>query len=262
VKVTFLGTGTSTGVPVPGCECIVCTSDSVFNKRLRTSVFVEVAGVNILIDTSTDLRQQILRFGYRDIDGVIYTHAHADHIMGLDDLRAFNFKMQREVPIFCDEETEGALSTMFYYAFHPNPHYEGGAPPRLVLNRISASKSFSLKGVEILPVPIFHGRKQILGIKIGGFAYLTDCSNIPPETVEQLKGIDTLVLSSLRHRQHPTHFTVLQALEAISTVSPARAFLTHLSHELEHELTNKFLVENGALNVEVAYDGLTIEVSD
>jgi len=212
----------------------------------------------ILIDTPPDLRQQILRVGFREIDAVFYTHAHADHILGLDDLRPFNFRMGREIPVYADDSTAERLLEMFSYAFTDTPGYEGGAPPRLRLNRLEPYRSVTVDEEPIEPISIYHGTKLILGFRIRNFAYLTDCSGIPERSRERLTNLDVLVVSGLRHREHPTHFTIEQAVREISILRPKKAFLTHISHDLEHEETNALLRRISTCETELAYDGLEL----
>ena len=262
MKVRVLGSGTSTGVPIPGCRCDVCLSTNPRDNRLRASILLELPQHRILIDTSTDLRQQSLRAEISSIDAVLFTHTHADHVSGIDDLRSFNFINGCVIPIYGDEATCSELSSKYRYAFFLDPDYEGGSPPRLTLHQLEPYVPTNICGVEILPLPIFHGRLQILGYRIGDFAYLTDCSSIPERTKQMLHGLDTLILDGLRHRPHPTHFTIEQAVREIETINPRKAFLTHLSHEVEYFSGNKRIKELTSSAIELAYDGLEIELAD
>lgn len=260
MKITFLGTGTSLGIPVLGCECPVCASQDPKNKRLRSSIFVEGDSTNILVDTSPDLRQQMFRFGYKDLDAVMYTHAHADHIFGLDDLRGFNFRMQRALSLYADNDTADSLESIFSYAFFPDPNYLGGAPPKLQMNRIRRFEEINVGNVRLLPLPVLHGKQIVTAYRIGAFGYLTDCSGVPDETRDYLKNLDVLVLSALRHRPHATHFSVSEALVEIEKLGPKQAVLTHISHDLDHAETNDYLRANSKIPVSLAYDELVLEV--
>lgn len=268
--VEVLGSGTSTGVPVPGCPCAVCCSDAPRNKRLRTSVHVAIAEdeptgprsqpLSILIDTSPDLRYQSLRSGITRIDAVLYTHSHADHIFGLDDLRSFNFINGGAIDIYADEATAEDLCRRFDYAFRENPHYEGGSTPHLRLHLVRPYEPLVVGGVTVLPLKLFHGSMPILGYRIGKFAYLTDCSKIPDETREQLGDLDLLIIDGLRRRPHKTHFTHEQAVQEIERLKPVQSYLTHVSHEIDHDDANRALKSMTSLHVELAYDGLRCDV--
>jgi phosphoribosyl 1,2-cyclic phosphate phosphodiesterase len=208
---------------------------------------------NVLIDTSTDLRAQALAFGVRRVDAILFTHSHADHVMGLGEIRRYNAVQNSPVPCYGDEATVGDLRRMFDYVFNP-PSTASGGIPQLVLFRLAGP--FSLGGVEIVPVPILHGRRPILGFRLGSFAYLTDCSGIPDPSWPLLEGVRTLVLDALRDRPHPTHFTVAEALEIVGRLAPERAYFTHICHELAHAETCARLPPG----VELAYDGLVLNV--
>jgi len=278
MKITVLGTGTSTGVPVPGCDCTVCTSDNPKNRRFRCSVHItlykqdvspsagnsveagKVMGT-ILIDTSPDLRSQALKFKIKDVRAVLYTHAHADHCHGIDDLRVFNFINKERIAVFAADPDASELEEKFSYVFKEDPRYQGGATAKLDLQKVSGLTPFELFGVDVLPVPIFHGRNQIMGFRIGNFAYLTDCSKIPEESIKHLLGLEQLIIDGLRDRPHPTHMTLDAALEQIKQLSPKQAWLTHISHELEHSEANQRIKNLGVKNVELAYDGLELSSS-
>lgn len=251
MKILVLGSGTSTGVPTIGCQCNICLSDDPRNKRTRASIMIFLQERCILIDTSTDFRFQALRHKLRQLDAVLYTHAHADHLHGIDELRIFNWLMNGPIPCYGDRKTMERINLVFSYIFQDNCE---STVPRLQTNIIS--EPFDLFGQEIIPVEIQHGSLAILGFRLSKFAYLTDCSRIPPESMEKLRGLDVLVLGALRYRAHPTHFTIDQALQIISELKPKRSYLTHLNHDLDYKTTNAQLPER----VELAYDGLEIEL--
>lgn len=252
MRVTFLGTGTSTGVPVPTCRCEVCTSDDPRDRRLRPSVLLQWDDVGVLVDTATDFRAQALRFGIERVDAVLYTHGHADHILGLDDLRLYNWRQQAPVPAYGSTHTLETLTRMFFYVFEPGP--SENTRPQIELR--SVDSAFSLLGREVLPVPLMHGRLPILGYRIGRFAYLTDVSVIPESSYGLLEGLELLVLNALRARPHPTHLTIEGATACAKRIDAERTVLTHLSHEVRHAPVAGRLPQG----VELAYDGMTVEV--
>lgn len=253
-RVTFLGTGTSSGVPMIGCTCAVCTSTDPRDRRLRPSIHLEVPGrASILVDTGPDLRQQALTYGLARIDAVLFTHSHADHILGLDDIRRFNFMQGEPIPCYAAAAAWDSIRRTFYYAFD-GVRREGGGIPRIEVHDIEGP--FTVAGVEVVPVPLFHGSMPILGFRFGSVAYLTDCSAIPDESWPLVAGVDTLVIDALRDKKHATHFTVAEALEAIARIAPRCAYLTHMGHELGHAATNARL----PAGVELAYDGLVLDV--
>ncbi|HSK09688.1 MAG TPA: MBL fold metallo-hydrolase [Vicinamibacterales bacterium] len=252
-RVTFLGTGTSHGVPMIGCDCRTCTSHDPRDQRLRPSIFVELpSGATLLVDTAPDLRAQALRHRIRRVDGILFTHAHADHVLGLDETRRFTSLQGGALPCYGSPDTVAEIRRVFAYAFRHVQ--EGGGVPRLDL--VPVSGPFLAAGWPVIPIPILHGVLPIYGYRIGSFAYLTDCSEIPAGSWPLLHGVRTLVLDALRRRPHPTHFNVAQALEVVDRVRPARALLTHVSHDLAHEETTTGLPGG----VELAYDGLMLEV--
>lgn len=252
VRVTILGSGTSHGVPMIGCDCAVCTSTDPRDRRSRVSVLVESdAGQQILIDTSPDLREQALRAGMRRLDAVLYTHSHADHILGFDELRRFNVLMRASIPIHGDVTTLADLRRAFAYAFDPGTP-RGGGIPEVTLHEIGGP--FEVHGVPVVPVPILHGQRPILGFRMGGFAYLTDCSAIPDSSLALVEGVQILVIGALRHRPHPTHFTVAEAIDAATRIGARRTFLTHICHDLGHAATDASLPPA----VHLAHDGLTL----
>lgn len=257
LRILVLGSGTSAGVPTVLCDCPVCTSSDPRDNRMRPSVLVEYGGHSVLIDTTPDFRQQALRFGIRRIDAVLFTHAHADHILGLDDIRPFNFRRKDPIPIYADEATLTAIRRTFQYAFQEHP---AETPvPKLAANLIDGSP-FALFGMEVTPVRVMHGRLPIYGFRFGtgpeSVAYLTDHSEIPEESLERLAGLDTLFLDSLRHRPHPTHSTVARSLAYVERLKPRRAVFTHIAHDLAHAHTESQLPEH----VRLAYDGLELTV--
>ena len=258
LKVTLLGTGTSHGVPMIGCACAVCTSTDPRDRRTRPSILIERPDdpeqAGILVDTSTDLRAQALAYGVTRVDAILFTHSHADHILGLDEVRRFNAVQGAPVPCFGDARTLSDLRRTFAYIF--DPPAAGGGVPRLTLFCIGGP--FCLGGLEIVPVPLLHGQRPILGFRVGAFAYLTDCSRIPDESWPLLEGVRTLVVDALRDRPHPTHFTVDEALAVVARLSPERAYFTHICHDLPHAATCARL----PAGVELAYDGLVLAVAD
>ena len=254
MTITFLGTGTSHGVPIIGCHCAVCTSHDSRDRRFRPSILVtQDDGTRVLVDTATDLRSQALANGVERVDAVVFTHSHADHIFGLDELRRFNNLRNGPLPVHADRATLDDLRRIFGYAFDSPPELGGGVP-RLVPHLIDAP--FHLGTTRWLPVPILHGRRPILGFRIGAFAYLTDCSHLPDSSKPLLQDLDLLVIGALRDRPHPTHFSLDQAVAACQELRPARALFTHISHELGHEATCTRLPPSMAL----AYDGLSVEL--
>jgi phosphoribosyl 1,2-cyclic phosphate phosphodiesterase len=254
MKVTFMGSGTSLGVPTIACPCAVCTSDNPKNKRTRPSLLVQVNDRNLLIDTSTDFRQQAIREKLKRVDAVLYTHAHADHILGLDDLRPFNYFQQMHIPCFGNEPTMNYICNMFHYVFtDPQP---GGSIPRIEPKIIN--DKFEFQGVSIQPLPVLHGKLLVNGYRIGTLSYITDCSEIPEETYGFLKGTLVLILGVLRYEPHHTHLNVDKALQIIDRVQPQRAYFTHLSHDFDHDKTNAELPSH----VQLSYDGLHFEMDE
>jgi len=252
LRVTFLGTGTSTGVPAITCECPVCTSKDPRDSRLRPSLHLEWEGASVLVDTSSDLRQQSLRHRIRRVDSVLYTHAHADHILGLDDLRIYNWKQGGPIPVYGSDETFEALRKTFWYVFEEVQ--TGGGKPAVELNTIQGP--FNLLGMEIVPIEVFHGILPVLGYRIGNFAYLTDVSRIPRSSYPLLQGLEVLVLDALRPRPHPTHLCLQESLEEASRIGAGRTLLTHIAHDILHEKVSADLPEN----VQLAYDGLVLDL--
>lgn len=251
MKVTILGSGTSTGVPMVGCSCRVCSSGDPKDKRTRASLLMRHDGRNILIDTAPDLRFQALREGIQRVDAVLFTHAHADHVNGMDDLRGFHFLHREIIPCFGSRATLDTLEAGFSYIFHE--HDSSGYTPLLQPTEVDGA--FELFGLTVIPVPLLHGRTQSLGYRIGNFAYLTDCSSIPEPSLALLKGLDVLVVDGLRWTPHPFHFDIEAAIAATQPLKPARTVLTHLTHEV-------LFAEGVGLppGCEFAWDGMTFDI--
>ena len=253
---TVLGCGTSTGVPIPGCSCAVCTSKDQKNKRLRTSSVVTLPNKEvILIDASPDLRWQALKHNVSRVDAVLYTHAHADHILGTDDLRVFNFWKKGSIPCFANQETLTSLRKSFHYIFEPDPLYQGGALAKLSLHEVSAGTAFNASGQSILPLLLYHGDLPVLGWRIGDLAYATDCNRIPEETRKLLVGVKTLLLDGLRDEPHATHFTISEAIDVASSLEVEQTFLLHMTHTVDYNEVSKRLPSG----VQLAYDGLNVD---
>ncbi|HJQ22864.1 MAG TPA: MBL fold metallo-hydrolase [Blastocatellia bacterium] len=253
MKITFLGTGTSVGVPSVGCECETCLSDDPRDKRLRTSVLVEAGGHHLLIDASTDFRQQALRIGLKKLDAILFTHAHADHCFGLDDARPLMFR-HGAIPVYASGETWQGLRRVYAYAFEPAQY---PAVPRLIPHLIEGGAGdFELFGLRVEPLVVIHGQLPVTAYRIGAFAYVTDCNLIPDETCARLEGLEVLVIDALRFKPYPTHMTLDQALGYVERLRPRRALLTHISHDMKHATTSEHLPPG----VEIAYDGLTVEL--
>ena len=253
MKVTFLGTGTSHGVPMIGCDCAVCRSDDPRDRRLRSSIYVETDdGLAVLVDTGPDLRAQALAHRLRRLDAVLYTHSHADHILGLDEIRRFNAILEAPLPCYADAPTVAELRRMFRYVFDPDTARGGGLPE---VKAFALQGPFCLGRQEVQPIEIMHGRRPIFGYRLGSFAYLTDCSAIPDAAWPRLEGLDVLVLDALRIRPHPTHFSLGEAVEATRRIAPKRAYFTHICHDLPHAATCASLPEG----MQLAYDGLIVE---
>lgn len=256
-EMIVLGTGTSVGVPALGCDCPVCTSDNPRNRRTRCSAILGLPGGNLLIDTPPDLRMQLLREGIGIVHGVLYTHEHADHVFGLDDLRLMQFYLDGPVPLYCEERTARRIRKSYDYAFVEEAETHTGARPKLAIHEIDA-RPVDVLGQRVVPIRLEHGpRFSVLGFRVGNVAYSTDVSGIPEESWPLLEGLDVLVLSALRHRPHLTHFSLGQAVEAANRVGARQTYFTHMSHELEYEATNASL----PAGMELAYDGLQIALT-
>ena len=253
VELTFLGTGTSQGVPMIGCHCEVCMSCDKRDKRLRSSVFVETRGISLVIDTGPDFRYQMLRAKVESLDAVLYTHGHKDHTAGMDDLRAFNYVQDRPVDIYCRPEVEDILRKDFDYAFS---EYRYPGVPEINVHTIS-SQPFTVGGVTITPIPGLHYKLPVVGFRIGALCYLTDMNFIEEPVIDSLRGIGILVINALRRGKHISHFSLDEALEVIRKIKPGRAYLTHISHQLgKYEDVMREL----PTGVELAYDKLKIEI--
>ena len=250
MKITFLGTGTSQGVPVPGCTCDVCIKGKEKDKRLRTSALIETNGSVISIDAGPDFRYQMLRENVQTLDAIIITHSHRDHIAGLDDVRSYNYLTRKPMDIYANEYDQNEIKREFSYAF--NNDYPG--LPRYNLIKIDKNL-FNIKGIDIQPIEALHYNTTVLGFRIGNFAYITDTNYIPSESLSLLEGLDILVINALRREKHVSHYNLEEALEIIEFLAPKKAYLTHISHlmgfhdELQQELPN---------NIYAAYDGLKL----
>jgi phosphoribosyl 1,2-cyclic phosphate phosphodiesterase len=247
----FLGTGTSTGVPILACQCSVCTSSDPRDKRLRPSILLEFDGRAVVIDTTPDFRAQALREGLVRLDAVVFTHGHADHIMGLDDTRVFYFRQQLPIPIYAEARCMATIRATFAYVFDGN--YPFGGVVKLDPHLIEGP--FELWGLKITPVPVLHGYLPILGFRFRDTAYITDVSEIPEVSLPLLEGLDVLIIDALRIKPHPAHLSLSQALAMVERLKPRRAFFTHIAHELGHAATNATLPPHAQL----AYDGLKLE---
>jgi phosphoribosyl 1,2-cyclic phosphate phosphodiesterase len=255
IRITVLGSGTSSGVPTIGCGCATCASTDPRDNRLRPSVLVQYGGKNVLVDTTPDFRAQVLRLGLQRIDAILYTHSHADHILGLDDVRPLNYHQKMSIPCYGTQETLDVLRRVFRYAFDTEPSQSSS--PRVELHPIT-EEPFELFGLTVIPIRLMHGRGVTLGFRFGKAAYLTDHSLIPEESKEKLRDLDVLFLDALRHRPHPTHSTVEESLRSVEELQPRRAFFTHICHDLPHAATESTLPPH----VHLAYDGLALEVAD
>lgn len=253
MKVTFLGTGTSQGVPVIGCNCEVCRSLDYRDKRFRTAAHIQVDGQSFVIDTGPDFRQQMLRENITHLDAVIFTHAHRDHTAGLDDVRSYNFLQKMDMPVYGTQPVLNQLRTEYAYAF-AKVVYPG--IPRIQLNEIS-DETFMINGVNITPLPVKHMNLPVLGYRINNFCYITDANYIPDETLEKMKGTEVLVLNALQKEKHVSHFNIEEAIEQVEKIKPARTYFTHISHRLGLHADISSELPDG---IKLAYDGLQVEV--
>ncbi|MEO5641709.1 MAG: MBL fold metallo-hydrolase [Bacteroidia bacterium] len=254
MKITFLGTGTSQGVPLIGCQCEVCKSADVKDKRTRTSILVETQDKTIVVDCGPDFRQQCLRENILKLDAVILTHEHKDHLAGLDEVRAFNFLQKKAMPVYATERVQQAVKREFAYVFE-EPSYPG--IPKIDLHTIG-QETFSVEGIEVVPIEVMHHQMPVHGFRFGNFTYITDANFISEKEKKKIKGSEVLVLNALRREAHISHFTLSQALELIEELKPKKAFLTHISHQLgKHEDVEKELPGH----IRIAFDGLGIEIN-
>lgn len=249
--VTFLGTGTSQGVPVIACNCDVCLSSNKKDKRLRSAILIEEQSTTLVIDTGPDFRQQMLRANVQQLDAVLFTHEHKDHIAGLDDVRAFNFKQQADMPIYASEQVQKALKREFYYAF-TDTKYPG--VPKLEVRTIKTNQ-FRVNNLEINPIKVWHYKMPVLGFRINNFVYITDANRIEESEKNKMKNADVIVLNALRKEKHISHFTLQEAIDLLKELKPKKAYLTHISHLMG--LHNNISKELPGF-IELAYDGLEI----
>lgn len=254
MKVTFLGTGTSQGVPVIGCDCASCTSDDPKDDRLRCSIHIEVDDLHLVVDTGPDFRYQMLRAKINKLDAILITHEHNDHIIGLDDIRAFNFIHKTDIPLFAESRVIEELKSRFHYVFNEN-NYPG--VPKVTPHEITASNMFTLKGVDIMPIQVLHGRLPVLGFRIGAFTYITDANYIDDEAQELIKGSEILVLNALRHKEHHSHFSVDQAIAMANTLGVKKTYLTHISHMMGLSKEWESDLPDGVYG---AFDGLSFDI--
>ncbi|MFN5704845.1 MAG: MBL fold metallo-hydrolase [bacterium] len=253
MKITFLGTGTSQGVPVIACHCKVCTSSDVRNNRLRTSVMIEHQGKVFVIDSGPDFRYQMLREKVQQLDAILFTHEHKDHVAGLDDVRAFNFKHDREIDVYAEERVQHALKNEFSYIFS-GIHYPG--IPRVVMHNIS-NETMHIQGVDIIPIRVMHYKLPVYGFRIGDFSYITDAKTISDEELEKIKGSKVLVLNALRREDHISHFTLAEAVALAQKLNVSQTYFTHISHQLGlHEEVCSEL----PAGISLAYDTMSIEI--
>jgi phosphoribosyl 1,2-cyclic phosphate phosphodiesterase len=255
-KLIFLGTGTSVGIPVLGCDCPTCRSPDPHNQRTRCGLVLGLPGGNLLVDTPTDLRTQLLREGIGLVHATLFTHEHADHLFGLDDVRLFPYYLGHKLPLYCEKRVEERIRRSFDYAFTEQPEPYAAAVPQLSFERIS-TQPFHLLGCRVVPMRLHHGQFQVLGFRFGNVAYCTDTNHIPDESWALLEGLDVLILDALRPRPHVTHFSLDEAVAVARRLRPKRTLFTHMSHELEHQATNAAL----PAGMELAYDGLKVPLT-
>ncbi len=252
LKVIFLGTGTSHGIPVIGCKCDVCTSSDPRDNRYRSSILLRSGEHSLLIDTTPEFRLQALRADVTSLDAVLYTHDHADHFNGLDDLRVFCH--DKALPVYCREDVKAAISERFSYVLTGDT--VAGGVPHFELDSLTPYKEVEIGPFTVIPIPILHGKREIFAFRIGNFAYATDCSEVPSQSIPYFKNLDTLVVGALRYWPHPTHYSVFEAKAFVEMVGAKRAYFTHLSHNVSHQKLEDELPDN----VHVAYDMLTLTI--
>ena len=255
-QLVFLGTGTSVGVPMIGCGCDICRSTNPRNNRTRCSLVLGLPEGNLLVDTAPDLRMQLLREGIGLIHAALFTHEHADHLFGFDDLRLFQFYLGGPVPVWCEERVEQRIRQSYDYCFADVKQTHAGATPQVEFRRIT-TEPFGVLGARVVPLRLHHGRFPVLGFRFGNVAYCTDTSGIPPESMALLEGLDVLILDALRLDPHPTHFSLEQAVEIARQLKPRRTLFTHMSHDLEYEATNALLPPT----MQLAHDGLRLPLT-
>ena len=256
MRITVLGCGTSGGVPALGCDCEVCRSTDPRNNRTRASVYVAKGDARLLVDCGPDFRQQALRENIRRVDGLFITHIHADHIHGIDDLRAINWLQRKPIPVFSTPETLASLGQIYDYCF--NPPQRGGGVPKLEFVPVEGGRTFEFMGVSVTPIPAWHGKLEVLGFRFDDFVYLTDCSSIPESSRPLIEGVETLVLSALRPKPHETHFSISEAVEESRRYRPRRTYLIHMTHDVDYAAISRSL----PAGCELLYDGLQFEVSN
>jgi phosphoribosyl 1,2-cyclic phosphate phosphodiesterase len=257
-RVTFLGTATSVGVPMIGCDCPVCCSENPKNDRLRCAIVVETSAGRILVDTPPDLRTQLLREKIPLVHAVLYTHEHADHIFGLDDLRLFPFRLGHAMPLYAAPDVEDRLRKSYDYAFSERAETHPGSRPSLEFRTINRNQPFRVLDTSVVPIPLQHGPHfEVLGFRFGDFAYCTDTNHIPDSSLDLLRGVKTFVVDALRDKPHPTHFNLQQAIDVARQVDAEQTLLTHISHSLEHDATNARL----PAGIQLAYDGLQVAIN-
>ena len=254
IKITFLGTGTSQGIPVIGSDHPVSFSDDLKDKRLRSSILIEYKDFNFVIDCGPDFRQQMLRTNCRKLDAIIFTHEHADHTTGIDDVRPYFFR-QGKIPIYLHERVLNSLHNRFAYIFDPKQKYPGA--PDFEVNLITNENDFQILGLNITPIEAVHYKLPVLGFRLGKFAYLTDVKTISDKEMLKLNGLDTLVINALRYESHPSHLNIEEALEIIDQVKPKQTFFTHISHNMGF---HEEVCESLPKSVSLAFDGLVLEV--
>ncbi|MBN2511076.1 MAG: MBL fold metallo-hydrolase [Spirochaetales bacterium] len=252
LKITVFGSGTSHGIPVVGCSCATCTSLDPRDNRTRASVLIETANEHILIDTATEFRLQAVRNGLSRLDAVCFTHPHADHVHGLDDIRPLS--RERPIPVYGSASTLREIKKRFDYVF--KRHSAGGGVPRITMKNVYRNRPFLIGTTRVVPLEVYHGSLPIFGYRIGNFAYITDCSRIPETTVPSLMGLDLLIIGALRERSHPTHFSFSQAIELIERINPVQSYFTHISHNHTHSEICSIIRKATDKKIEPAYDGL------